>query len=185
MALICDLNVTQERLPAGGRSSSGQSFSGIICGFQDYSPGSTYSANGCVEFMKECLAKLPKRIWKIAVRADSALFNGALYLVKVKTKGLIALLETQSWQKVKNKPRVEKTEFTYKCSGWKRARRFVAIRQVKEYESDGVLFNTPKIEYQYFCYVTNISLTPWSAHKYFGNRANTIFVIRFCDIYKI
>ena len=29
--------------------------------------------------MKECFAKLPKRIWKIAVRADSAFFNGALF----------------------------------------------------------------------------------------------------------
>jgi len=28
-------------------------------------------------------------------------------------KGLIALLEAQSWQKVKNKPDLEKTEFSY------------------------------------------------------------------------
>ena len=54
----------------------------------------------------------------------------------MKMKGLVALLEAQSWQKVKNKPDLEKTEFSYQCSGWQRARRFVAIRQVKEFESD-------------------------------------------------
>ena len=143
-----------------------------------------------MEFIKECFAKLPKRIWKIAVRADSAFFNGALfdfleengtlYLVKVKMKGLVALLETQSWQKVKNRPGIWKTEFTHKCSGWKRARRFVAIRQVKEYESDDVLFHTRKIEYQYFCYVTNMPLTPWAAHKYYGKRATSENWIEWC-----
>lgn len=33
--------------------------------------GDAYSANGCTEFMKECIEKLPKRVWKIIVRADS------------------------------------------------------------------------------------------------------------------
>lgn len=53
--------------------------------------GSAYSANGSVEFMKECLARLPQQVWKVFVRADSALFDGALlewhacqYLIKVK-----------------------------------------------------------------------------------------------------
>ena len=155
-----------------------------------FRPGNAYSANGCVEFIKECFTKLPKRIWKIAVRADSAFFNGALfdfleengalYIVKVKMKGLVSLLETQSWQKIKNRPGIWKIEFNYKCSGWKRARRFVAIRQVKEYESDDVLFNTPKIEYQYFCYVTNMPLAPWAAHKYYGKRATSENWIEWC-----
>jgi hypothetical protein len=37
-------------------------------------PGNTFSANGSVEFLKESLAQLPKRIWKVIVRADSAFF---------------------------------------------------------------------------------------------------------------
>jgi len=40
--------------------------------------GSAYSANGSVDFMKDCFAKLPKRAWKVFVRADSAFFDGAL-----------------------------------------------------------------------------------------------------------
>ena len=39
--------------------------------------GSTYSANGIVEFAKECFSLLPKGIWRVFVRADSAFFNGA------------------------------------------------------------------------------------------------------------
>jgi hypothetical protein len=60
--------------------------------------GSAFSANGSVEFMKECFAKLPKRVWKVFVRADSAFFDGALldlleskgcqYLIKVKLIGV-------------------------------------------------------------------------------------------------
>ena len=152
--------------------------------------GSAYSANGSVEFMKECFSKLPKRIWKVDVRADSAFFNGALfdfleekgseYLVKVKFKGLVTLLEKQKWQKISNKPGFEKTPFTYKCTGWAKERRFMAIRKVKEYESDDVLFDIPKIEYDYFCYVTNMNLTPWSAHKYYGKRATSENWIEWC-----
>ena len=152
--------------------------------------GSAYSANGSVEFMKECFSKLPKRIWKVDVRADSAFFNGALfdfleekgseYLVKVKFKGLVTLLEKQKWQKINNKPGFEKTPFTYKCTGWAKERRFMAIRKVKEYESDDVLFDIPKIEYDYFCYVTNMNLTPWSAHKYYGKRATSENWIEWC-----
>lgn len=40
--------------------------------------GDANSANGSVEFMKECFARIPKCAWKIIVRADSAFFNGAL-----------------------------------------------------------------------------------------------------------
>jgi len=152
--------------------------------------GDAYSANGCVEFTKECFAKLPKRIWKFIVRADSAFFDGALldyleeahalYLIKVKMRGLIQLLEAQKWHKIKNKPGFEKTQFTYKCVGWKRARRFVAVRQITESESGDLLFNIPKIEYDYFCYVTNMNLSPWASHKYYGQRATSENWIEWC-----
>ena len=152
--------------------------------------GNAYSANGSVEFMKECFAKLPKRIWKIDVRADSAFFNGALfdfieekgsqYLVKVNMKGLISLLENQKWHKVKNKPGFEKTQFMFKCQKWKKERKFVAIRQIKLIETEDAIFPEPKIEYDYFCYVTNMDKSPWSAHKYYGKRSTSENWIEWC-----
>jgi hypothetical protein len=157
-----------------------------------FRPGSTYSSNGCVEFIKECFEKLPKRVWKVIVRADSAFFNGELldyleknsscYLIKVKMKGLTSLLEAQSWKKIKNQPGFEQTEFQYKCGGWKKERRFTAIRQIKEeMDTEETLFTgVPKIEYSYFCYVSNMKLTPWATHKYYGKRATSENWIEWC-----
>ena len=154
--------------------------------------GDAYSANGSVDFMKECFAKLPKRVWKVFVRADSAFFNGVLfdfleekgsqYLIKVNMKGLILLLEKQSWHKIKNRPGYESTQFDYKCSDWKRLRTFVAIRNVTEIELEEDLFGIPKpkIEYEYFCYVSNLKLSPWATHKKYGQRSTSENWIEWC-----
>jgi len=152
--------------------------------------GDAHSANGSVEFIKECFARLPQRVWKIIVRADSAFFNGLLldyleekasqYMIKVKMKGLEMLLAAQTWRKLKNRAGFESTEFTYKCTGWKRERRFVAVREATIIESDDLLFPLPKIEYAYFCYVTNMSLSPWGSHKYYGKRATSENWIEWC-----
>ena len=155
--------------------------------------GGAYSANGSVEFIKECFARLPKRVWRINVRADSAFFNGDLfdflesegcrYLIKVKLKGLTSLLEAQKWRKAKNKPDMDTTEFEYKCSGWKQPRKFIAIRKISEIEDtddNGKLFSGPKIKHDYFCYCTNMKLTPWAGHKYYGKRATSENWIEWC-----
>ncbi|MBS3777579.1 MAG: IS1380 family transposase [Bacteroidales bacterium] len=155
--------------------------------------GDAYTANGSVEFMKECFARLPKRVWKVDIRADSGFFNGALldfiesrqgqYTIKVKMKGLVSLLEQQNWHKVPKIDGFEKTEFEYKCSDWKKKRRFVAIRKIREYteETDNrCLFDSRKIEYEYFCYVTNMDLSPWATHKYYGQRATSENWIEWC-----
>jgi len=153
-----------------------------------FRPGSAYTGNGAVEFMKECFSRIPKRAWSILVRADSGFFNGALldlleekvsqYLIKVKMKNLVPLLMEQSWRKAKNKPGVETTEFMYKCHGWTRARRFAAVRILVDTETKGTLFPIPK--YEFFCYVTNLSLTPWEAHKFYGKRATSENWIEWC-----
>lgn len=154
--------------------------------------GSAYSANGCVEFMKECFARLPKVVNQIAVRGDSAFFNGNLfdfleeknsvYIVKVKLKGLVQLLESQSWHKMKNQPGYETAEFTHACTGWKEPRRFVAVRKATQFEADedSLFPDIPNIEYDYFCYCTNMNLTPWEAHKYYGKRATSENWIEWC-----
>jgi hypothetical protein len=152
--------------------------------------GDAYSANGSVEFIKECFARIPKRVWKIVVRADSAFFNGDLmdyleekssqYMIKVKMKGLVSLLENQKWRKIKSRPEFQSTEFQYKCSGWQRSRRFVAVREISMTESDDCLFTESKIEYDYFCYVTNMNLSPLASHKYYGKRATSENWIEWC-----
>lgn len=153
--------------------------------------GSAYSANGVVEFMKECLGRIPKRVWKIIVRGDSAFFNGALfdllesnsigYVIKVKMKNLQELLEKQTWQKVKNMNGVEIAEFEYECKGWKRRRRFVVVRILIGQLTGSSLFpDFSEPEYEYFCYVTNMKLSPWGTHKFYGKRAASENWIDWC-----
>ena len=153
-----------------------------------FRPGNAYSANGIVDFASECFARLPKGVWKVFVRADSAFFNGifldllesrgALYLIKVKMKNLITLLSGKRWKQIKNMPGFESTEFEYQCADWKRARHFVAIRKLTKVVTEGLLF--PSYEYDYFCYVTNERLTPLTAHKRYGKRATSENWIEWC-----
>ena len=142
-----------------------------------------------MEFCKECSARLPKGVWKVSVRADSAFFNGtlpdfpeskgALYLIKVKMKGLKALLSGKKWKKVRNVFGFESTEFYYQCAGWSKPRRFVAVRELVGIKTDGMLF--PEYEYRYFCYVTNDDHTPWKAHKKYGKRSASENWIEWCE----
>lgn len=152
-----------------------------------FRPGSSYTGNGAADFMRECFSRLPKRVWKVFVRADSGFFNGDLldflesksseYLIKVKMKNLGQLLMAQTWHKVKNKPGMESTEFTYKCGGWKKERRFTAIR-IEVGEAGDTLFPVPK--YEFFCYVTNLNFTPLGVHKCYGQRATSENWIDWC-----
>lgn len=90
------------------------------------------------------------------------------YLIKVKMKNLPSLLMQQSWRKAQTQFGIETAEFMYQCYGWRRARRFVAIRVLVENETENVLFPMP--EYEFFCYVTSLKLTPWAVHNCYGKR---------------
>lgn len=150
--------------------------------------GSAYTGNGAVDFMKECFCKLPKRVWKVFVRADSGFFNGDLldflekkasqYLIKVKMKNLTDLLMQQTWRKAKNRPGIETTEFTHQCHGWKKPRKFVAVRRLIDPGTKGTLFPIP--QYEFFCYVTNLCLTPWEIHKCYAKRSTSENWIEWC-----
>ena len=136
--------------------------------------GSTYTSNGIVDFVRQLLAHWPKRL-RLIIRADSGYFAGALldllearghgYLIKVKLKNLSQLLAQQNWSGW------EQCHFTYRCGDWTVTRRFVAVRRIRpKVDSPQLdLLETP--EYDHFCYVTTEALTPWPAHKKYGERA--------------
>ncbi len=143
-------------------------------------PGSSYTSNGIVEFMKQLLAHLPNRV-RIVFRGDSGFFVGALlalleslghgYLIKVKLRNLAGLLEGQVWTPIPCQPGWEQCEFQHKCSGWGESRRFAAVRIEKE-EKAGAQLTLLNVKcYDYFCYVTTEPFTPWATHKKYGERA--------------
>lgn len=143
--------------------------------------GSASLGNGAMEFMKECFSRIPKRVQDIFVRADSGFFKGDLldlleekgtqYLIKADMKNLAPLLMEQSWGKAKNKPGMETTEFMHQHHGWHAAHRFVAVRISADPETKSTFFPMP--HYEFFCYVTNLSRTPWEAHVCYEKRKTT------------
>jgi hypothetical protein len=153
-----------------------------------FRPGSSYTSNGAIEFTKECLARKPKHIWKIFVRADSGYFSGDFleylesqnceYLIKVKLKGLKRLLISKKWRKVRNQYGTETAKFLHKCQSWKKTRNFLAVRNMVEEPDETMLIPEPK--YEYFCYVSNCHLTPMKAHKCYGQRATSENWIEWC-----
>ena len=142
--------------------------------------GSAYTSNGIVEFVKQLLAHLPNRM-RIIVRADSGYFAGALldlldargdgYLIKVKLKNLVSLLTRQQWTAIAGQPDWEQCRFDYRCGDWQATRCFVAVRQRLPKEESPQLELLGTTNYDYFCYVTTEALTPWQAHKKYGERA--------------
>jgi len=144
--------------------------------------GNAYTSNGIVEFMKQLLAHLPGHI-RIIFRADSGFFVGPLlelldqlghgYLIKVKMSHLEQLLCRQYWCPIPGTPGWEQAEFTHQAHGWSHARIFVAVRQRKPLPDhpQGELL-TPEA-YDFFCYTTSEPLSPWQAHRAYGQRATS------------
>jgi hypothetical protein len=145
-------------------------------------PGNTHSGNGSVEFLKECLAQLPKQVWRVVVRADSAFFSVAFvamlevlhcgYVIKVKIRNWKRLCAAQVWQKAHGEEGLWTAEFEYQIEGWDRPRRFVAVRRLVGMltpEKDGVLLPIP--EYSYGLWVTNLGLTPLKTEQFYNKRA--------------
>jgi len=141
--------------------------------------GDAYTSNGIVAFMKQLAAHLPNST-RLIFRGDSGYFVGALldwldargdgYLIKVKLKGLVGLLETKKWTQVSGHSSWEQASFTHRCGTWAHTRTFVAVRRPKdEDDRQGKLLDIRA--YDYFCYVTTENLTPWQTHKKYGERA--------------
>jgi hypothetical protein len=145
--------------------------------------GSAYTSNGIVEFMKQLLAQLPE-YHRIVFRGDSGFFVGALldllderghgYLIKVKMKNLAQLLAQQSWKPIPGQPGWEQCEFLHQAHGWSLPRFFVAVRARVEPESEPAQGELLALEHwEYFCYVTSEPLSPWQAHREYGQRATS------------
>jgi hypothetical protein len=145
-------------------------------------PGNTHSANGSIEFLKECLALLPKQVWRVVVRADSAFFSAAFvrvleklgcgYVIKVKIRNWKKLCAGLCWQKARGEEDLWTAEFDHQVEGLNRPRRFVAVRRLVGMltpEKDGVLFDMP--DYSYGLWVTNLGLTPLKTECFYNNRA--------------
>ena len=57
----------------------------------------------------------------------------------------------------------------------------MAIREVILSEVEGnLLFDLAEVQYNYFCYVSNMGLSPMASHRYYGRRATSENWIEWC-----
>jgi hypothetical protein len=93
------------------------------------------------------------------------------YIIKVKLRNLEYILSGQQWYEIPGMPGYAMADFYYRCAEWKQERRFVAIRKATVSKADGALFET--IQYEYFCYVSNIYESPLYLHSFYGDRGTS------------
>lgn len=146
-------------------------------------PGSSYTSNGVVEFLKQSSTYLTDA-QRVFFRADSGFFLGPLfdwleqqnwdYLIKVKLKGLKELLSLQQWRPIAGHPELWECEFSHQCQNWQKPRQFKAVRRVKTYEEKDFFGKTEMVPvYQYACYCTNQKMSAWSAHECYKQRSTS------------
>jgi len=150
-------------------------------------PGDVYTSAGSVEFLEECLVKVPPYVYRIRVRADAGFFDhkfiepldekkiGYAIVAKI-TSTIRNKLEGLQYHKFKKD--WESAEFYYTPMGWKSSHRFVVIRRpLPEKDSQqSTLFTLKRYSYQVF--VTNLSMKPENVWYFYRGRAAIEIYIR-------
>jgi len=144
-------------------------------------PGDAFSANGAVEFAKEAFARLPKQVWRIVVRADAAFFGGAfldflehqgcLYIIKCKIRNYREMAEKHAHWRRSGVNRWT-AFFSLALPGWKKPRRFVAVRIQTGWRDEDSLFG-PIPEYEYQLWVTNMDKSVNNSEEFYNQRATS------------
>lgn len=150
-----------------------------------FRPGNVYTSAGIVKFMNQCLAKVPKTIFRIRIRGDSGFFkDNFLRFIEEKDIGyiIVARLTPKIKAKIyagylrfqKGKHGREFAEFYLQLHGWERPRRFIVMRQpLPEEEPEPLQLTLWKLKrYAYHVFVTNLSLTPKRAWYFYCSRAS-------------
>ena len=117
-------------------------------------------------------------------RDDGGFFPGTLldllegyywdYLVKVKLKNLVKLLQSQNWEEVKGKKDVAVCEFSHKATGWGKPRILRAMRTVKEYTQVSYLGESHIVPiYQYVCYASTYDMDAVELHELYKQRSTS------------
>lgn len=143
-------------------------------------PGDASSSTGSVEFLKECLDKLPPYLYRIRLRADSGFFNHK-FIEILEDRNIGYVIVAKMTNPIKNrvaglryhhfKKSWGAAEFQYTPYRWKKPYRFIAIRRpLPEKDSDQLsLFTRERYAYQVF--VTNLPLRPQNIWYFYKGRA--------------
>lgn len=150
-------------------------------------PGDTYTAYGAAVFLGVCLAKIPRYIYRIRVRADSGFFDHK-FIEPLDDKNIGYAIVAKMTRTIKNKldglkyrsfkKNWEAAEFHYTPLGWKKPHRFIVIRRLlPEKDSEQLTLFTLK-RYAYQIFVTNLPLDPGNIWYFYRGRAIIEIIIR-------
>jgi len=145
--------------------------------------GDTYTANGVAEMIKEIMAHLKDEGLEITYRMDSGYFDDAIletieslggkYVIKGKgSPTLVAQLTDPSITFVTGESSRETTEFVTALNTWKKDRRFVVSRVLKDEKDRAQLSFLEGEEYDYFFFVTNTEQSSEEVVDFYKKRGN-------------
>jgi hypothetical protein len=184
-------NQQQARVGYNPKKPGRKSFHPLLCFIGEsrdflwgrFRPGNRNTAQGAIEFLRECLRRLPGEVKDIFLRADCGFFDdkflskaerrGIKYAVAAKLYSTIQMmLAGVSYQGLGNG--IEVGEFSYQGYKWKEARRMVVIREeIKEGtkgKKQAKLFELKGYSYQVI--VTNIKeWNPEEVWHFYNQRA--------------
>lgn len=148
-------------------------------------PGDTYTGNGIVRFILECLARLPKTIRTIIFRADSGFFVEALmtllerlghfYVIAAKLYptllARIIQIPNAAYQPFEDGWEI--TTIHFALDKWSTAHKFIVLRRLKKRSRQTSLLGDNN-QYEYHAYCTNRhDLLPKELVEFYRARATS------------
>lgn len=152
-------------------------------------PGDWNPITGLQPFAREALAKVPKGIYRIRVRADAGFYDGdfirlldekniQFVVVAKMTQPIQEKLETLRYRKFQGQWEV--AEFRYQPMRWPRPYRFIVVRRPRPENplerAQLTLFALKR--YVYHVFVTNLDLNPDWVWRFYKGRAHAELFIR-------
>jgi len=145
--------------------------------------GDTYTANGAAGMIKEIIAHLKEDGLEITFRMDSGYFDddiletieslGCRYVIKGKGYPTLVVQATDSSIVfIPGEEGKQTTELVTTLNTWKKDRRFVVYRVLKEEKDRAQLSFLASEEYEYFFFVTNTELSSKEVIDFYEKRGN-------------
>ena len=145
--------------------------------------GDTYTGNGAAGMIQEIMAHLEEEDLEVTFRMDSGYFDEELletlesldcgYVIKGKAyPTLVARITDPSIVFNTGEEGQETAELVTSLNTWKKDRRFVVSRVLKDEEDRAQLSFLEGEEYTYFFFVTNTDLSPDEVVEFYQKRGN-------------
>jgi len=153
----------------------------------EWLPGNAHPAPLTIPLLGRAFSKLPKRVQKVFVRADSAFFDQKI-LEFLEGKQVSYAIVAKMNSALKNRigglryrrygSGLEAASFLFRPPTWKKTRRFVVIRRPVPEEPSWQLTLFEMQGFSYQAIVTNLDLLPINVWKFYNGRATAELVIR-------